>query len=88
MSHNKFLLGIAIPSKNKGTSSLTAVDTPVRLTDFLQAQHSRPVLGHHPVLAQHVQPHISSQQPGLSLTHGKPLCNRRAAQSADPAGAT
>ena len=50
--HNQFLLGIVIPSKNKGPSSLTAVHTRVLQVDLHQAQHSRPVLGHRPVLAQ------------------------------------
>ena len=57
-------------------SSLTAVYTPVLLMGLLQAQHGRPVLGHHPVLVQPinlscllVQPHISSQQHSLSLPH-------------------
>ena len=75
VSHNQFPLGIVILSKNKGSSSLTAVYTPVLLMDFLQAQHNRPVLGHHPVLAQPtnlscllVQPHISSQQPSLKCS--------------------
>ena len=81
MSHNKSLLGKAIPSQNKGTSSLTAVDTSVWLTDFLQAQHSRPVLGHHPVLAQPINlscqwflSNISSQQPSLIQSLISPAC--------------
>ena len=50
--YNQSLPGIVIPSKNKGSSSLPAVHTRVLQVDLHQAQHSRPVLGHLPVLAQ------------------------------------